>query len=235
MKDLYITKCINTLIKFFSKFQCGFWKDFNAWHWLITMIKKWKSSVNGGDQYDLSKAFDSIDYELLIAKFYAGGFDKISLCFINSYLKGRKQRTKINSSYSAFAKILFGVPQGSILGPLLFNSYTCDPFLENSDMNIANYADDSTPYACSWDVDSVIFNFQKNTERVFRWFHNNNLILNAEKSHLIVSSKQNLEIQVSSCSIRNEDSIKLLAIHISNNLNFDYHANQLCQKARKKL
>ena len=113
------------------------------------MIKKWKSSVNGGDQYDLSKAFDSIDYELLIAKFYAGGFDKISLCFINSYLKGRKQRTKINSSYSAFAKILFAVPQGSILGPLLFNSYICDPFLENSDMNIANYADDSTPYACS--------------------------------------------------------------------------------------
>ena len=114
--------------------------------------------------------------------------------FINSYLKGRKQRTKINSSYSAFAEIFSGVPQGSILGPLLFNIYICALVIENSDINIANYADDNTPYACSSDLDSVIFKLQKNTERIFRWFYNNNLILNAEKSHLIVSTKKNLEI-----------------------------------------
>ena len=142
-------------------------------------------------------------------------------------MKGRKQRTKINSSYSAFAEILFGVPQGSILGPLLFNIYICDLFIENSDIDIDNYADDNTPYACSSDLDSVIFKLQKITERIFRWFSNNNLISNAEKSHLIVSTKKNLEIQVSSCSIRNEDSIKLLGIHLNNDLNFDYHVNQL--------
>ena len=142
-------------------------------------------------------------------------------------MKGRKQRTKINSSYSAFAEILFGVPQGSILGPLLFNIYICDLLIENSDIDIDNYADDNTPYACSSDLDSVIFKLQKITERIFRWFSNNNLISNAEKSHLIVSTKKNLEIQVSSCSIRNEDSVKLLGIHLNNDLNFDYHVNQL--------
>ena len=129
--------------KLFSKFQCGFRKGFNAQHCLITMIEKWRRSVDGGGHAgallsDLSKTFDCIDHELLIAKLYADGFDKNPLYFINSYLKGRKQRTKINSSYSAFAEILFGVPQGSILGPLLFNIYICDLFIENSDIDITN-------------------------------------------------------------------------------------------------
>ena len=160
---------------------------------------------------------------------------KKSLYFIHSYMKGWKQKTKINSSYSAFAEILFDVPQGSILAPLLFSIYICDLFLENSDIDIAIYADDSTPYACSSDLDSVIFKLQKNAERVFRWFHNNISISNNEKSHLIVSSKENLGIKALSCSIGNKDSIKLLGIHINNNLNFDYHVNQLCKSARKKL
>ena len=161
--------------KLFWKFQCDFWKGFHAQYCLITMIKKWWRSVDGGGQVDalltdLSKAFDCIDHKLLIAKPYAYCFDKNSLYFINSYLKGRKQRTKINCFNTAFAEILFGVPQGSALGPLVFNIYVCDLFLENSEIDFANYADDNTPYACSWDLDSVIFKLQKNTERSFRWF-----------------------------------------------------------------
>ena len=191
--------------KLFSKFQCGFRKGFNVQHCLITMIEKWQRSVDGGGQAGallgyLSEAFDCIDHELLISKLNAYGFDKNSLYFINSYLKGQKQRTKINSSYNAFAEILFGVPQGSILGPLLFNICICDLFLKDSDIDIAYYADDNIPYTCSSDLDSIIFKLQKNTERIFRWFHNSNLISNAGKSHLIVSSKENLEIQVSSYS-----------------------------------
>ena len=228
------------MINFFQNSNAVFEKGFNAQYCLITIIEKWRRSVDGGGQAgalltDLSKVFDCIDHELLIAKLYAYSFDKNSLYFINSYLKGRKQRTKINSSYSAFAEILFGVPQGSILGPLLFNIYICDLFIEISDIDIANYADDNKPSACSSDHDSVIFKIQKNTERIFRWFYNNNLISNAGKSHLIVCTKKNLEIQVSSCSIRNEGSVKLLCIHLNNDLNFDYHVNQLCKKASKKL
>ena len=97
---------------------------------------------------DLSNAFDCIN--------------KNSLYLINSCLKGRKQ----NSSYSAFAETLFGMPQGSILVQLLCNIYICD-FLENSDIDIANYADDNTSYARSSDLGSVIFKLQKKHRKNF--------------------------------------------------------------------
>ena len=116
------------LNQIFSKYQCGFRKGYDAQHCLMAMIEKWHKFLDIGGHAgalltDLSKAFDCIDHELLIAKLHAYGFDYDALKFIYSYFKGRKQRTKINSSYSSFAEILFGVPQGSILGPLLFNAY----------------------------------------------------------------------------------------------------------------
>ena len=120
------------LNKIFSKYQYGFRKGFSAQHCLIAVIGKWRQSLDSGGQAaavltDVSNAFDCIDHELLITKLNAYGFDNSSLTFIYSYLSERKQRTKINSSFSCW-KILFGVTQGSILGPLLFNAYICDLF-----------------------------------------------------------------------------------------------------------
>ena len=99
------------------------------------MIKKWHQSLDSGGQAaavvtDLLKAFDCIDHELLITKLNAYVFDNSSLTFIYSYFSDRKKRTKVNSSFSCLAEILFGVTQGSILGPLLFNAYMSDLFFE---------------------------------------------------------------------------------------------------------
>ena len=77
---------------------------------------------------DLSKAFDTINHELLLAKLYAYGFEKNVLRLIRSYLTERWQRTKINHSFSSWTELLQSVPQGSVLGPLLFNIYTNDLF-----------------------------------------------------------------------------------------------------------
>ena len=96
---------------------------------------------------DLSKAFDCVSHELLIAKLEAYGFDEKSLKLIYNYLSNRKQRVKINDSYSSWREILYGVPQGSILGPLLFNIFICDMFYFLENYELANYADDSTPYS----------------------------------------------------------------------------------------
>ena len=93
---------------------------------------------------DLSKAFDCLPHDLIIAKLNAFVFDIKALNFIYDYLRNCKQRTKIDSAYSSWQNILNGVPQGSILGPLLFNMDLCDLFLIMNHEDIANYADDNT-------------------------------------------------------------------------------------------
>ena len=90
----------------FSKFQCGFRKGFNAQHCLLAMIEKWRKTLDKGGETgavltDLSKAFDCIDHNLLIAKLDAYGFEKQSIDFLRLYPTKRKQRTKVDSAYSS--------------------------------------------------------------------------------------------------------------------------------------
>ena len=88
----------------------------------------------------------------MIAKLNAYGADRESLRFLCFYFKNRKQRTKVNTSYSRFNEIIYGVSKGPILGPLPFNIYIFDSTYESRDFDIASYANDNTPYTCSQEL-----------------------------------------------------------------------------------
>ena len=135
---------------------------------------------------DLSKAFDTLDHELLIAKLSAYGFNNESLKLIRSYLTNRWQRTKINKSFSKWTELLQGVPQGSVLGPLLFNIYLNDLFFLVDYTEVCNFADDTTFFACDKDLGSLINRLEHNSFLAIEWCQNSCIKLNKDKPHLLV-------------------------------------------------
>ena len=105
---------------------------------------------------DLSKAFNCIYHELLIAKLLASGFSLESLTFIQSYLSNQIQKVKINSSFSGYGNVESGVPQGSISGPLYFNIFICNLFFDDIDIDFVIYAVDTTTYAYDLENEIII-------------------------------------------------------------------------------
>ena len=161
---------------FLSAYMCGFRKGYNTQHALLFMLVTWKKALDKNKNAaalltDLSKAFDCLNHELLIAKLDAYGFSHSAIKFIYSYLKGRFQRTKVNGKFSSWSEILSGVPQGSILGPLLFNIYINDLFYFIDPSTITNYADDTTPYEVGKKLDEVLLKLENKTQILDKWFN----------------------------------------------------------------
>ena len=158
-----------------------------------------------------------------------------SLRFLYSYLNGAKQRVKIKDKYSSFEEILFGVLQGSILGPLLYNIFTSDLFLILNNIEIASYADGNTSYCSYKNFEDVITCLEMTADDLFAWFNNNGRKANADKCHLLLSTKEKLKANISNYTIINSDKEKLLGVTIDNHLKFESHIKNLCSKTSQKL
>ena len=141
-----------------SIFLCGYRKGMGAQNCLLYLVNKWKLSLDRSDKCgilftDLSKAFDCLSHELLIAKLDSYGFDYLSLKLIYNYLSNRFQRVRVDSDFSTWTKILTGVPQGSIIGPDLYNFNSNDLFLFLT-LDICNFADDNSPFTTAPNISS---------------------------------------------------------------------------------
>ena len=152
-----------------------------------------------------------------------------------SYFNSRKQRVKINDKYSSFEEKLFGVPQGSILGSLLFNIFISDHFLNLKNIKIASYADDNTPYCSYKNFGDMITCLERTADDQFTWFNNNGMKANADKCHLLLSTKETLNANVSNYTIINSDKEKLLGVTIDKHLKLESHIKNLSSKANLKL
>ena len=171
-------RCINKQLEEYfqallSKYQCGFRKGYSVINALLPMIEKWRKSLYPGGAFgalliDLSKAFDCLAHELLIAKLHAYRVDIPSLKLLHSYLTKRKRKVKLNGMYNSCSKILFRVRQESILGPLLFNIFLCNLFQFFPDVDIANYADDNTPHWSNRNLNKVLHDLERTSNTLFK-------------------------------------------------------------------
>ena len=129
---------------------------------------------------NFSRAFDCIPHDLLIAKLYANGFSEKSAVFLYPYLKRRKQNVKIDDILSTFHSLISGVPQGSILGPILFNIFLNDLLTTQENSEIYNFANDIISLI-SKEKEALLTTLEKDSEKAIDWFRRNNMIADSEK------------------------------------------------------
>ena len=196
-----------------------------------------KQGYAGVLMMDLSKAFDTINHELLIAKLYAYGLDRKSVLLIRNYLTNRWHRTKINSSFSSSQSLINGVPQGSVLGPLLFNIYLNDLFYFIEETEASNYADDTNIHACDMNLNNLLKRLEHDALIAVEWFESNYMKINRKKCHILITGKkyEHIWLNVGSTRIWESSTEKLLGVIIDSKLKFDIHVNSFIKIAGRKL
>ena len=184
---------------------------------------------------DLTAAFDTIDHQLLLSRLKSVfGISGTAHTLLSSYLSDRFQSVSIRSHCSDQHPLLYGVPQGSVLGPLLFTLYTTPlaSLLENSQISFHLYADDTQLYISfsSDDCDDALATLSSALDRVHSWLHNNHLTLNPSKTEfLLFGTKQQRSklscnfISFSNTTVSCSDSVRNLGVIFDQELSFSKH------------
>ena len=230
--------------KILSPKLCGFRKGHSTQHALLNLLKNWqkcldKSGVVGTVLMDLSKAYDCLPHDLLLAKLSAYGFDESAITLIANYLSNRYQRVKIGSTFSSYLEILRGVPQGSILGPILFNLFINDLMFFIQETEVCNFADDTTIYSCSPYFEEATLKLSNDTHLILNWFRINSMVANPGKFQIMFlgSNIDNSKItfMIENKRVKSRSEVKLPGITIDDKLSFTTHIENLCRTASNRL
>jgi len=196
---------------------------------------------------DLSKAFDVINHDILLYKLNSYGVRGVANQWFKSYLSDRSQFVELDKEYSSLLPIGCGVPQGSILGPLLYLIYVNDIF-NSCNGNIVSFADDTTLFMSHCDVHQLFANANIQVNNLFEWFCANKLSLNANKTKFIVIRPNHthcdltgLNIYIDNTMLKRigkdceEKSANFLGIHIDEHLTWKYHIAHVNTKVSRSL
>ena len=228
----------------FCNLLCGFRKKHSTQHAVMQLLRSWQKNLDDGNivgtiLMDLSKAFDCLPHDLIIAKCAAYGVGLESLCLLKDYLSNRYHRVKIGNNFSDFLLLKIGVPQGSIMGPLLFNIFINDLFEFVEEASLCNFADDNTLSTFAKNLSQVLQSLKLETMNLLEWFRVNSIAANPGKFQLMllgnVGNIDLITLNIGSITIVPKNCVKLLGNQIDCKLNFSEHVKTLCKSASNKV
>jgi len=226
--------------------QFGFRAGHSTSHALITLVNELTSALDKGNSclgvfLDLSKAFDTVDHDILLQKLEKYGIRGIPLQWMRSYLNERSQCVKVLNVQSSFQQIVCGVPQGSVLGPLLFLLYVNDISDVCKDLCYVLFADDTNLFMSGKNLDVLYRSMNLSLDKVVLWLNSNKLSLNVKKTHYVLfTTKKRKDIPVNSLKlngveIERVEKTKFLGVVIDERLNWSFHINYIKKKISKNI
>ena len=239
----------NETVKFMnvhlSPFLSAYRKNYNTQHVLLRLLEEWRELLDnnktvGAILMDLSKAFDCVPHDILLAKLAAYGIDDNLILYIHSYLLNRKQCVCVNNILSEFKRVLSGVPQGSIVGPIHFNCFFNDFYYFIKNTNVHNFANDNTLTTFAQNVETLISILGSESKIATDWFETNKMIVNPGKFQSIIIDKKKQDhtketFKIGDKVIEVSPSVKLLGVQIDDKLNFNLHITNICRSAANQL
>ena len=189
-----------------------------------------------------SRDFDTIDHQILLRKLQRYGVRGIACDWFKSYLENRVQYVSYNTKDSDYMKIMCGVPQGSILGPLLFILYINYIVKVSTVLNPVLFADDTSLFHAHTDFDILIEEINEELQKITTWFHTNKLSLNIKKSNFIIflpkgkkCNTENVKININGNEIKRVNFTKFLGIYIDEHLSWAQHIEFLSKQIARNV
>ena len=226
------------------KTQSGFRSKHSCETALVHMIDNWLTAIDNGKMIgvvlvDFKKAFDLVDHQILLSKLEIYGIKDETLLWFDTYLSQRRQQVSVNNGKSDFEEVTYGVPQGSILGPLLFLLFINDLPLYTKNVNADLYADDTTVYDIQDSLEMIQYNLESALNNLHIWCKCNGMLLNSAKTKvMLITTNQkrhrlnsdNLDLTFNNDSISMTTSDKILGVFVDNSLTWTEHVKYLRRK-----